>query len=145
MPYDTTVISIFEAENLMANAPWIERYLVGVAYSSFARPRVSPDYHTLDQLTPVSEMPTIVHRLNDELQKLGFKQRVEDSYTMPILIYNLRGVLKGSDRANALDWLVGNVNETYFEEAIKQKAWGLRDKELFAFCEKLVATRKGHT
>jgi hypothetical protein len=142
MPFDTETISIIESESLMGNAPWIERYLIGIAYKVFARPRVSPDYRVLDELTPSYEMPLVVSRLNVELEKLGFKQTVADSSTMPALVSNLRSVLMNSERANALDWLVGNVNESYWEEAVKQEAWKLGETELFAFCSELVAKNK---
>ena len=149
MPFDTGTISILESERLMANAPWIERYLVGIAYNVFASPYVSPSYDVLDQNTASYEMSSVVNHLNAELNKLGFSQAVQQCSTVLDMVNNLRVILKNSQRANYLDWLVGNENEWYWEEAKEQEAWKLDDAALLAFCNKLreknKAVSRNHT
>lgn len=142
MPFDTGTISILDSERLMANAPWIERYLIGVAYEAFASPNVSPSYDALDRNTASYEMPNVIDRLNAELNKLGFNQTVQRCNSMIDLVNNLRVILKNSQRANYLDWLVGNENVWYWEEAKQQEAWKLDDAALLAFCNELVARNK---
>lgn len=143
MPFDTRMISISESERLMANASWLERYLVGIAYNAFAGRYSSPAYDVLDQNTASYEMPSVVNRLNAEISKLGFNQAVPQCSTMTNLIDNLRSILRNdSKRANYLNWLVGNENENYWEEAKQQEAWNLSDTELLDFCNKLVEKNK---
>jgi hypothetical protein len=90
MPFDTETISILEAEKLMNNAPWIERYLVGVAYNSFSTENVSGSYDVIDKNTSSYDMPIIVSRLNDELHKLGFDQKVSQCNKIIDLVHNPR-------------------------------------------------------
>lgn len=142
MPFDTETISILESERLMANAPWIERYLVGIAYKAFARPNVSSSYDVLDQNTASYDMPSVVNRLNAELNKLGFNQAVQRCNTITDLIQGLRSILMNSKRANALDWLVGNENEALWEEAQEKEVWRLDDEALMSFCVDLSAKIK---
>lgn len=142
MPFDTRTISILESEKLMANAPWIERYLIGIAYNAFARPNISPSYDILDQNTASYDMPSVVNRLNAELKKLGFNRTVPQCRTMPDLIQDLRSILMYSKRANALDWLVGNKNETFWEKAKEKEVWLLDDEALISFCVDLSAEIK---
>lgn len=139
MPFDTGTISILESERLMANASWIERYLIGIAYNAFACPNVSPSYDVLDQNTASYDMPFVVNRLNAELNKLGFNQAVQRCSTMTDLIQGLRSILMNSKRANALDWLVGNENEALWEEAKEKEVWKLDDEALMSFCVDLAA------
>jgi len=138
MPFDTKRISLEEAENLMATAPWIERYLVGVAYGIFSSPRVSPSYDILDQNTASHEMKQVVNNLNHELHRLGINEVLPGSDNMIVLIDNLRDVLKRHDRANFIDWLVGNENTSFWDKAEKRNVWSLDDEGLKAFCRSLV-------
>lgn len=142
MPFDTETISVLESERLMANAPWIERYLVGIAYKAFACPNISPSYDVLDQNTASYDMPSVVNRLNAELKKLGFSQAVQQCSTMSDLIQGLRGILMNSKRANALDWLVGNEYKALWEVAKKREVWRLDDEALISFCVDLSAKIK---
>lgn len=141
MPFDTETISIVEAENFMNNAPWIERYLIGIAYNAFSSPNVSPSYDLLDKHTASYEMPQVSQRLNAELTKLGLGQ-IGAARTMSELIRNLRALLINQRRANMLDWLVGNEDPTFWEEAKKREAWTLDDDQLLVFCNKLSEAKK---
>jgi len=142
MPFDTKTISILESVNLMAQASWFERYLIGIGYGVFSEPNVSDDYRVLDSYTPSYGMPDVISRLNTELKKLGFNKEVLHCSTMPGLIKNLRSVIWADDKRAALfDWLIGNQDETLWEEAKKQEVWNLGYEELFAFCQSLQEKR----
>lgn len=142
MPFDTEVISVLEAENLMYQASWIERYLIGKAYNLFARPNVSGDYKMLDETTASYEMGNVVDRLNDELEKLGLN-KIGYQSSFKNLIQSLRQNIKTDKRSSFLNWIVGNEDESYWTKFIEREGYKLPTEELKNFCRNLVLESTG--